>query len=128
MIRNYIKTAFRNLQRNKVFSFINIFGLATALATCTLVMLYIFSELGYDTQHKDAERIYRIGTQAGQLGNVIEKPWAATSAPTAWGLKADMPEVESVTRLLKFPSLEKCCSPIMTEEKKKSFMKPTAIT
>ncbi|HEX5026794.1 MAG TPA: ABC transporter permease, partial [Agriterribacter sp.] len=107
MVRNYFKTAFRNLQRNKVFSFINIFGLATGLATCTLVMLYIFSELGYDTQHRNAERIYRVGTQAGQLGTVKEKPWAATSAPTAWGLKEDMPEVESVTRLLKFPSLEK---------------------
>jgi putative ABC transport system permease protein len=107
MIINYFKIAFRNLERNKAFSFINIFGLAVGLATCTLIMLYIFSEVGYDNHNKDANRIFRIGTKAGQLGNVKEKPWAATSAPLAWGLKADMPEVEQSTRLLKFPTLDK---------------------
>src|SRR5665647_2822960 len=45
MIINYFKIAFRNLERNKAFSFINIFGLAVGLATCTLIMLYIFSEV-----------------------------------------------------------------------------------
>ncbi len=107
MIKNYFKIALRNLQRNKAFSFINIFGLATGLATCTLIMLYIFSEMGYDDHNKDADRIFRIATKAGQLGNVTDKPWAATSAPIAWGLKEDMPEVEQSTRLLKFPNLDK---------------------
>ncbi|MEO8416154.1 MAG: ABC transporter permease [Ginsengibacter sp.] len=102
-----IKIAFRNFQRNKAFSFINIFGLATGLATCTLIMLYIFSETGYDTQNKDADRIFRIATKAGQLGSIQDKPWAATSAPIAWGLKEDIPEVEQATRLLKFPNLDK---------------------
>ena len=83
MIKNYFKIALRNLQRNKAFSFINIFGLAIGLATCTLIMLYIFSETGYDQQNKDADRIFRIATKAGQLGNVKDKPWAATSAPIA---------------------------------------------
>ena len=108
MIRNYFKIAFRNLARNKAFSFINIFGLATGLATCMLIMLYIFSELSYDQHNKDAARIYRVAVKAGQLGSgsIKEKPWAGTSAPTAWGLKSDMPEVEQATRLLKFPGLE----------------------
>ena len=107
MIKNYFKIALRNLQRNKAFSFINIFGLAIGLATCTLIMLYIFSEMGFDEHNKDADRIFRIATKAGQLGNVKDKPWAATSAPIAWGLKEDMPEVEQSTRLLKFPNLDK---------------------
>lgn len=108
MIRNYLKIAFRNLARNKAFSFINIFGLAIGLATCILIMLYIFSETGYDTQHKGADRIYRIAAQAATLtGTLKDKPWAATAAPVAWGLKTDMPEVEEVTRLLKFPFFNK---------------------
>ena len=107
MIKNYFKIALRNLKRNKAFSFINIFGLATGLATCMLIMLYIFSETGYDTQNKDADRIFRIATKAGQLGSVQDKPWAATAAPIAWGLKEDMPEVEQATRLVTLPNLDK---------------------
>lgn len=108
MIRNYLKIAFRNLARNKAISFINIFGLAVGLATCLLIMLYIFSETGYDTQNKAADRIYRVISQANTLtGTAKEKGWAATSAPIAWGLKTDMPEVEEVTRLLKFPLFDK---------------------
>ncbi len=117
MFRNYFKIAFRNLSGNKIFSFINIFGLAAGLATCTLIVLYIFSELGYDRKFNDAGRIYRI-VSAGQTktetkdaektkGGSKEKDWAATSAPIAWGLKADLPEVEQVARLLKFPTLDK---------------------
>ena len=60
MIKNYIKIAFRNLARNKAFSFINIFGLAVGLATCLLIMLYIFDESSYDKHHKDGDRIFRI--------------------------------------------------------------------
>src|SRR5580704_11088634 len=107
MLQSYFKTAWRNLVNNKAFSFINILGLAVALSTCTLIMLYIYSETGNDEHNRDAERIFRIGTQAGQLGNVKERPWAGTPAPLAWGLKEDMPEVEQSTRLLKFPTLDK---------------------
>ena len=58
-------------------------------------------------QNKDADRIFRIATKAGQLGSVQDKPWAATSAPIAWGLKEDMPEVEQATRLVTLPNLDK---------------------
>ncbi len=107
MFKNYFKIAFRNLARNKVFSFINMFGLAAGLATCALIMLYIFSELGYDSQHKDAGRIYRIASAGYVKDSPKDKSWAATSAPIAWGLKTDLPEVEQATRLLKFPTLDK---------------------
>ncbi len=107
MLGNYLKIAYRNLTRNKVFSFINILGLAVGLATCVLMILYIFSELGYDKQNKNADRIYRIAYKAVKKVNPEDKSWASTSAPIAWGLKSDMPEVEQSTRLLKFPSLDK---------------------
>ena len=107
MFRNYFKIAYRNLSRNKVFSFINIFGLAVGLATCILMISYILSELGYDKQNMDADRIYRIAYKAVKKINPKDKSWASTSAPIAWGLKSDIPEVEQSTRLLKFPSLDK---------------------
>ncbi|MFT3824200.1 MAG: ABC transporter permease [Chitinophagaceae bacterium] len=107
MLRNYFKIALRNLSRNKVFAIINITGLAAGLATCILIMLYIFGESGYDSHHTAANRIYRIGSHAEKLGSIQEKPWAATAGPIAWGLKTDIPEVEEATRLLKFPTLEK---------------------
>jgi putative ABC transport system permease protein len=107
MIENFFKIVFRNLSRNKAFSFINIFGLSVGLATCILIMLYIFGELGYDTQNKDADRIFRIINASKVSGPAAEKPWTSTAAPIAGGLKSDMPEVEETTRLLKFPNLDK---------------------
>ena len=107
MLKNYIKIAIRNLRGNPIFSFINIFGLAAGLATCLLIMLYIFSELGYDQQHQDAGRIYRIASAAQTASGVKGKGWAATSAPVSGSIKANMPEVEESARLLKFPTLEK---------------------
>lgn len=107
MFKNYFKIAYRNLTRNKVFSIINIFGLAVGLATCILMISYILSELGYDKQNKNADRIFRIAYKAAIKINPKDKSWASTSAPIAWGLKTDIPEVEQSTRLLKFPSLDK---------------------
>ncbi|MEJ0083861.1 MAG: ABC transporter permease [Puia sp.] len=107
MFKKLFKIAYRNLLRNKVFSFINIFGLAVGLATCILMISYILSELGYDKHNVDADRIYRIAYKAVKKINPKDKSWASTSAPIAWGLKTDLPDVEQSTRLLKFPSLEK---------------------
>src|SRR4051812_2919811 len=103
MFRNYLRITYRNVSRNKVFSFINIFGLAIGLATCILMISYILSELGYDKKNVNADRIYRIAYAATKKINAKDKSWASTSAPIAWGLKADIPEVEQSTRLLKFP-------------------------
>jgi len=101
MFSNFFKIAFRNLARNKVFSFINIFGLAAGLATCLLIILYISDELSYDKHHNDADRIYRLayGTE--------KESWSAQPAPVAAALKSDFPEVEEVTRLIKFPNMDK---------------------
>ena len=63
MLKNYFKVAYRNRIRNKVFSFINISGLAFGMAACILISLYILDELSYDTYHKHADRIYRISRE-----------------------------------------------------------------
>jgi putative ABC transport system permease protein len=121
MFGTYLKIAYRNLVRNKIFSFINIFGLAIGLTTCLLIMTYIFSEWGYDTQNKDAGLIYRVASAAQTASGKKEKGWAATAAPVAWGLKKDLPEVAYATRLLKFPTLDKMLLTYTRGNERKQF-------
>ena len=63
MLKNYFKVAYRNLIRNKVFSIINISGLAFGMAACILISLYILDELSYDRYHEHADRIYRVSRE-----------------------------------------------------------------
>ncbi len=101
MYRSYFKVGWRNLLRNKVYSFINIFGLAVGMTACVLIMLYVVDEMSYDKHHKDGNRIYRIASE------VKGEKYVAASAPIAEGLKKDFPEVEQSTRLLRFPGSDK---------------------
>ncbi len=57
MLKNYIKTAFRSLLKNKGFTFINVLGLALGLATCLLIVFYVFDELSYDRYNTKANRL-----------------------------------------------------------------------
>jgi putative ABC transport system permease protein len=97
MLRNYIKIAWRNLLRNKVFSFINITGLALGMATCLLISLYVYHELSYDRFHEKAARIVRVTFRANMNGNKINE--AHVMPPTAQALLRDYPEVMEATRL-----------------------------
>jgi putative ABC transport system permease protein len=63
MLKNWFKVAYRNLIRNKVFSIINISGLAFGMAACILISLYILDELSYDRYHEHADRIYRVSRE-----------------------------------------------------------------
>ncbi|SDW17385.1 putative ABC transport system permease protein [Hydrobacter penzbergensis] len=72
MIRNYFKTAWRNLLRNKIYSFINIIGLSLGLACAMLIMLFVKDEVSYDRFHKDVSHIYRIVSKAKRNG-VVQK-------------------------------------------------------
>ncbi len=59
MLKNYFKIAWRNIWKNKVFSSINIIGLAVSMACCIIICFYIWNELHYDSFHKNAATIYR---------------------------------------------------------------------
>jgi len=97
MIRNYIKTAFRSLMKNKGFTFINVLGLALGLATCLLIVFYVFDELSYDRYNTKADRIYRVNEDL-KLGenNVL---YAVCMPPLAQALKSDFPYVENTVRI-----------------------------
>ena len=68
MFKNYLKISWRNLIQNKVYSFINITGLAIGLAVCMLIVLYVGHEYSYDRFHKNAERIFSVKSKI-KLGN-----------------------------------------------------------
>jgi len=93
MIKNYLKIAFRNLQRHKAYSFINISGLAIGMACSILIFLWVQNELSYDRFHTNAPRLYRITANAGDFKVAINP--AAMPA----GLKQEMPAIKSYVRL-----------------------------
>jgi putative ABC transport system permease protein len=97
MIKNYFKLAWRNLMKNKVFSFINIFGLAIGLSCCLLIAKYIVNELSYDTHHVNKERVFQLGTNFMDDDNMKA---ANTSAPLGSLMKQEFAEIEQTTRLM----------------------------
>lgn len=100
MFRNYLKTAWRNLQKNKAFSFINIFGLAIGLSCFLLITIYVLDELSYDKSFKDGDRIYRVESDIKFGGDPLRMP--ITSDVMGALLKKDYPQVEQYTRIYTF--------------------------
>ena len=72
MFKNYFKTAWRNLTRNKIYSFINIAGLSMGLACAMLILLYVKDEVSFDRLHKNVNNIYRI-VDVQKFGTVTRK-------------------------------------------------------
>lgn len=98
MLKNYFKTALRNLMLHRSYAAINIFGLALGLAACWLIVLFVADELSYDRYNKQADRIVRLVQHARWNNNDLHE--AVTSAPFAPALKTDFPEIQEVVRIL----------------------------
>ena len=98
MLKNYLKIAWRNLMKNKTFSFINIFGLAIGLTSCMLITLYIHNELSYDSYHKNASQLYQIGTTFVKAGK--EEKRANTPAPMGKTMQQEFPEIKQFARIM----------------------------
>ncbi len=105
MIKTYFKIAWKNLQKNKVFSFINIFGLSVGLACCMMITLYILNELSYDKYQKNGADIYQLATTFVQQGQEHKMP--NTPAPMAQAMQQDFPEVQQTARLMSLFSEDK---------------------
>ena len=97
MLRNYLTVALRNILKYKFFSAINILGMTIGVSACLLIILYVTDELSYDRFHTNADRIYQVGLQAKIAGQDIRV--ANTCPPMAAALVAEIPEVESATRV-----------------------------
>lgn len=97
MIQSFFKIAWRNLLRNKGFSFINISGLAIGMAAAVLIMLWINHELSYDQFHEKKDRIYEAWNRAEFSGKL--QCWNTTPKILARTLEKDLPEVERSVRV-----------------------------
>src|SRR6185295_15353906 len=97
MFKNYLKIALRTIRRNKIFSGINILGLAIGLAAFWLISLYIANELSYDNYHVNAKHIFRVAQHLNWNGGKLNM--VPTPAPLAAALKADYPEIQETVRL-----------------------------
>lgn len=97
MIKNYIKTAWRNLLRSRVYSLIAVFGLAIGLSVSILLFWGVNDELLYDTQFADASNIYRLNAKI-KMGDNNYDTWTSTPAPIAATALNNFPSVEKVVR------------------------------
>ena len=98
MFRNYLKIAFRNLAKYKIYSFINILSLAVGMALCVLILLFIRDELSFETFHESARRIYRIGQLEDHNNKLV--PSVRIGPAVAKTLQRDFPEaVENSVRI-----------------------------
>jgi len=96
MIKNYLAITFRNVIRNKGYSFINIAGLAVGMACCILLLLWVQDEMSFDRYHQHADDLYRVAVERHRAHQVSHSP--RTPAPLASALKEDYPEIKNITR------------------------------
>ncbi|MGD9347977.1 MAG: ABC transporter permease, partial [Candidatus Aminicenantes bacterium] len=98
MFQNYLKVAIRTIKRQKLFSFINILGLAIGIACCLLIYLYVSYEMSYDKFYSDCSRLYRVATKSRIQSR--SHMWALSPAPLAPVLKESYPQIEEATRII----------------------------
>src|SRR4051794_25988378 len=93
MLKNYFKIAARNLFRHKLFSGLNIFGLATGMACSILIFLWVQDELSFDKFNKGAGSIFRLTCKVSDLDAAVVPP------PLADAIKTQIPVVKNATRI-----------------------------
>lgn len=123
MIRNYLKVAFRSLFRNKLTSFINIAGLALAMACSLLILLFIGDEISFDRYHAKADRIYRVTRDFKSPDGSVNLHLGHVAPPFGPLLKNDFPDFEEVVRTLQFRILVALEE---SGEQKKAFNEPNS--
>ena len=98
MIKNYFKTSFRNMMKNKTFSIINIAGLSIGMAACLLILQYVSFQLSYDQFNKNAGDLYRVSNDRYQNGKLIQHG-TITYSGVSKAMQDDFPEIVNHTRI-----------------------------
>src|SRR3982074_1700187 len=101
MFKSYLTTAWRNIKKNKIFSFINIAGLAIGMAACLLILQYVNFELSYDQFNKNISDIYRVYNDRYQSGKLVQHGTITYSA-IGKAMQDDFPEVVNHARVEPF--------------------------
>lgn len=100
MISNYITSLWRYISKNRIFTFINIVGLAAGMVACLLITEFVLHEISYDAHLDKKDRIFRLQLDRFDKGELSTR-WAAGAAGVGPDLKANFPEVERYVRLYK---------------------------
>ncbi len=102
MLKNYLVTAYRNIMRNKVHSFINIFGLAIGMSCCLVILLFVQYEMSFDKFHKNADTIFR----EWQVLHLPMGDWEYSTTYSDWAelMKNDFPEILDYARIRDYPA------------------------
>jgi putative ABC transport system permease protein len=103
MFKNYIKTSLRNIRKHKIFSFINIAGLAVGMTCCLFIFLWVKNELSYDRFHRNSDRTYRVIAEYFTEGS--SDIFTGTPAPLAQALTDEFPQVEQAVRLEEYSDI-----------------------
>jgi putative ABC transport system permease protein len=104
MIKNYLKIALRNFRGHKIYTFINLFGLAVGMAACVLIALFIQNERSFDAWHAHKDRIYRLNEVQSWEG-ITPQHVALSMYPMGPAMLDDFPEVEDFARIRSGPSV-----------------------
>ena len=97
MIKNYLKTALRNLWKKKSFSAINIIGLAIGMSVSILMLLFVLNEVTYDRFNDNSQNIYRIALKIDAQRRILNIP--SIPPPMGPALMDNFPEVTQIGRL-----------------------------
>ena len=99
MLKNHFVYFFRNLLRQKLFSFIILLGLTVSIISTVIIYLYVNHEFSFDRFHKDADRIYRVNQTFiwGEGNN--DTQFASTGPGVAYAIDAELAEVELLTSI-----------------------------
>src|SRR5215203_2615361 len=100
MFRNYFKTAWRNVLKNKTFSIINVLGLAIGIAAFLLIVNYLRFQYSFDNFNANQQRIYRVPMVITEKGG-RPQTFAFTYPALAPAMKKDFPEIEEAVRFRK---------------------------
>lgn len=99
MIKNYFKSAWRNITANKLFTILNIAGLAIGLSVCIILFAYVANEWSFDRMYKNSKNIYRVNMKMTVDYNFGK--WAELPNAVGPAIRQNIPQVKSVTRLIK---------------------------
>jgi putative ABC transport system permease protein len=97
MLKNYLKTAFRNLRKNKTYNLLNIFGLAIGIACASLIFLWVEDELTFNHNFDKRDHLYRVMENQKNEGKLITSEY--TPGPMAAAIKTEMPGIKNAARI-----------------------------
>src|SRR5258708_28443941 len=96
MLKNFIKTAIRSLQKNKAYSFLNIFGLAIGIAIAALIFLWVEDEVNYDSNNVKKDKLFIV--RENQKYDTYVFTHSSTPGPLGHSIKDELPGVANICR------------------------------